>query len=355
MADVPYRVLHAIVGHKFPVYFRNAVTSVLALTGNDDVVIVDNASHLPELTRELQSIADKEPRVRLHLRETNDTSRNSKVGGLYDAYNEVVAYALRQGYDYLHIMQNDMQLLWWDESVMIRAREIYAEYPECVNISMLFLPFYTLTLDDAVEYMKPKLAYLRNYGLTDTGLYDLARWRRLGMEFLDSERAHASKYLSQGHRVFLHPLPAVAFLPWPAVVRGGRVKGREPVPPERFLLRPLTPSEVTHVKEVTALPCLEDVAVPWGWTCLTPYWVTDLRSIDYWVYWYRDIRHRGLRAAWPRWERRGLPSGTPLHRVDRRPRMYVLPALFQPPWYAGRRALAARVAAVRARLTARGR
>lgn len=355
MVDAPYRVLHAIVGHKFPVYFVNAVTSVLTMAGNDDVIVVDNASNLPELTRELQSIADKEPRVHLLRRETNDMSRNRKVGGLYDAYNQVVSYALQQGYDYLNIMQNDMQMLWWDESIMSRAREIYAEYPECVNISMLALPYYSLVLGDATEYVKPKLAFLRDYGLTDTGLYDLARWRKLDMRFLDSEKAHSAKYLSQGHRVFCHPLPTVAFLPWPAVVRGGRVKGREIESPEQFLLRPLTPSEITHIKEVTELTCLEDIGIPWGWVCLTPYWVTDLRAIDHWVYWYRDIRHRGLRASWPHWERRGLPAGISMLCVQRRPRWYLLPVLFQPIWYTVRRALEARYAAFRVRLTSRGR
>jgi hypothetical protein len=351
MVDTPNRVLHAIVGHKFPVYFLNAVTSVLTMTANDDVIVVDNASNLPELTRGLQSIGDKEPRVRLLPRDTNDTSRNRKVGGLYDAYNQVVAYALEREYDYLHILQNDMQMLWWDESVMHRARDIYAEYPECVNISMLALPFYSLVLGDAVEYVKPKLALMRDYGLTDTGLYDLAKWRKLDMRFLDSEKAHSAHYLSQGHRVFCHPLPTAAFIPWPAVVRGGRIKGREPESSEQFLLRPLTPSEITHVKEVTELPSLEEIGIPWGWTCLTPYWVTDLRTIDHWVYWYRDIRHRGLRASWPRWNRRGLPAGASLRRVQRRPRLYMLPVLFQPPWYMARRALENRWAGLRARLT----
>jgi hypothetical protein len=349
--DVPYRVLHAIVGHQFPVYFINAVNSVLLMTGNDDIIVVDNASNLPMLTNELWSIADKESRVHLLLRETNDISRNSKVGGLYDAYNEVVSYALRQGYDYLHIMQNDMQLLWWDESVMRHAREIYAEYPQCVNISMLVLPFHTLTLDDSLEYIKPKLAFLRGYGLTDTGLYDLERWRRLDMRFLDSESAHAKKYLSQGLRVFCHPLPTVAFIPWPAVVRNGRVKGREVHSPQQFLLQPLNPSEIGHVKEVTEPVCLESVGIPWGWTCLTPYWVTDLRTIDYWVYWYRDIRRRGLRAAWPRWERRGLPTGISLWRVQKRPRFWLLPIVVQPIWHSTRRVLKTRLVAWWTRLT----
>jgi hypothetical protein len=59
------------------------------LTGDDDVIVVDNASNLPELTRALQSIADREPRVHLVLRATNDTSpRNRKVGELAEAVME---------------------------------------------------------------------------------------------------------------------------------------------------------------------------------------------------------------------------------------------------------------------------
>jgi hypothetical protein len=339
--DSPCRVLHAVVGHKFPVYFTNAVNSVLLMTGGDDIIVVDNASNLPKLIQELQSIADKEQRVRLLLRDTNDISRNAKVGGLYDAYNEVVSYALEQGYDYLHIMQNDMQMLWWDDSIMRRAREIYAENPECVNICMSALSLYS-TLAGDLEYVKPKLVLPQDYGLTDSGLYDLARWRKLDMRFMDSEKAHSQKYLSEGLRVFYHPLPTVAFIPWPAVVRRGRVVGREPQSPQQFLLRPLTPGEITHVKEATEPVFLENVAIPWGWTCLTPYWITDLRTIDYWVYWYRDIRRRGLRAAWPRWERRGLPAGASLRHVQRRPRFGLLPGIVQPCWHALRRqALAA--------------
>ena len=333
-----YRVLHAVVGHKFPDYFINAVNSVRLMTENDDILIVDNASNLTALAHELQLIADEDPRVRLLLRETNDISRNSKVGGLYDAYNEVVSYALRQGYDYLHIVQNDMQMLWWDETVMRQAREIYAEYPECVNIPTIAQPQHS-ALGDDLEYVKPKLVLLRRYGLTDTGIYDLAKWRALDMRFEDSERAHAQKYLNQGLRVLFHPLPTVAFIPWPAVVRSGRIIGREIQPRQQFLLRPLSPSEIGYLKETTEPVWLESVAVPWGWTCLTPYWFTDLSTIDYWVYRYRDTRSHGLRAAWPRWERRGLPDGTSLLRVQRQPSWGLLPVLVLPAWNALRQAI----------------
>jgi hypothetical protein len=119
-----YRLLHVIVGHKFPIYFENAINSVLRMTTNDDILVVDNASNESSLIRRLQVLANAHPRVRLMLRSTNDLSRNTKVGGLYDAYNEVMIYALEQGYDYVHIMQHDMQMLWWDECIMVRAREM---------------------------------------------------------------------------------------------------------------------------------------------------------------------------------------------------------------------------------------
>jgi hypothetical protein len=333
--DAGHRVLHAIVGHKFPGYFTNAVNSVLLMAAGDDVLVADNASNLPALTDELRSLAKREPRVRLLLRDSNDIARNGKVGGLYDACNEVVSYALREGYDYLHLMQHDMQLLWWDESVLQRAREIYAAYPECVNISMFAQPHYS-SLGGNLEYVKPRLARLRDYGLTDTGLYHLERWRGHDMRFLDSETAHAKKYLDRGLRVFLHPTPAVGLIPWPAVVRGGRIVGREVECRQQFLLRPLSPDQISRVKEAAEPAELESLGIPWGWTCLTPYWATDLRKIDYWVYVYRDIRRRGLLAARPRWERRGLTAGT-LSGVQRRPRLGLWPALVQPAWYAVRR------------------
>lgn len=343
MQDTPtasdhYRLLHVIVGHKFLGYYENAIKSVLATTTNDEILVVDNASNQPEITRRLQEIADSEPRVHLVLRTSNDISRNTRVGGLYDAYNEVMAYVLERGYDYVHIMQHDMQMLWWDESVMRRAREIYEEYPECVNISMMSSSRLIL-LSDHPKFIKPKLMLLARWGLTDTGLYDIAKWRDRGMRFYDSETEHSRKYLSEGLKVFSHPLPTTVQIPWPVVVRKGKIVGREVDRRQEFLLRPLSPDEITRIKESTDPIWSEDICIPWGWTCLTPFWTTDLRSINYLVGLYRDIRHRRLRAAWPRWVRSGLPAGTSLRNIQRRPRLGMLSVIAVPMWYSLRRAV----------------
>jgi hypothetical protein len=126
-------------------------------------------------------------------------------------------YALDLGYDYVHIMQHDMQMLWWDESVIRCARDIFREYPKCVNISML-AQSRLLLLSDHLNYVKPKLSLLTRYGLTDSGLYDMTKWHALKMRFSDSETEHARKYLQEGLEVFCHPLPTVVQIPWPAVV-----------------------------------------------------------------------------------------------------------------------------------------
>jgi hypothetical protein len=328
------RILHAVVGHKFPIYFSNAVRSVARNAPGDDILVMDNGSDSPELTRKLRAIAAEHSQIRLMFRETNDISRNAKVGGLYDAYNAIISYSLEQGYDYLHIIQNDMQLLWWDSLVVQEALQIYQRYPDCVNIYTAALPRHT-ALSDGLEYIEPKLINLRHYGLTDTGLYHLGRWRARDMRFRDSESAHARIYQEQGLRVLCHPIPTVAQVPWPAVVRRGRVRGREVPMHHEFLLMPLSASDIARARDSAEPLWLEDVCVPWGWICLRPFWVTDLETVDYWMYRYRDIRHRGLRSAWPRWDRRGLKEGESSMKVERRPQLWQIIAM--PAWHTLRR------------------
>ena len=179
------------------------------MTAGDDILVVDNASNLPALTDELRSVAEREPRVRLLLRDTNDISRNGKVGGLYDAYNEVVSYALREGYDYLHIMQHDMQTaLVGRERYAVRQGDLRGvpgvrEYLHVRAAALL------LRLSGNLEYVKPNLACLQDYGLTDTGLYDLERWRRLTCAFSTARPRTRRNTLTKGYAVFLHPTPAV--------------------------------------------------------------------------------------------------------------------------------------------------
>lgn len=332
------RVLHAIVGHKLPIMFLNAIRSVRRAAPLDDLLVVDNDSRLPQLLRELRKLADADSRIHLRLRDSNDLLVNNKVGGLYDAYREVLAYAIAGGYDLLHLMQSDMQMLWWDQEIVTRVLQLYEAYPECVNVYTVALPQH-IQLSSELEALEPSVLRFNRYGLTDTGLYHLGKWTEREMAFADSETAHARRYLDLGMSVLYHPWPSVAQIPWPAVVRDGRVKGTEIEPPHELLLRPLTAIDVERVKVAGRPIWLEDICIPWGWICITPMWTTALESIDYWVYRYRDARSRGIRAAWPRWDRRGVDAGDP-SPAQRRPALWQLVAL--PAYHEARRRLGKR-------------
>ena len=299
-------VLHVVVGHGLPGYFLNTVRSVRAAAPDDQVLVIDNASPQAGLRAALRRLADEDPQVELILRSSNELQDNRKVGGLYQAYAMAFDYAVAREFDLLHLLQGDFQLMWWDADLVARSCDLFAAHPHCVNILMQFLSRDKKLTDDLAP-ADGGLTKLRKYGLTDTGLYHLGRWRGLTMEFGASEQAHARRYLGEGLEVLCHPWPTDAPIPWPAVIRNGRQRGREVVTGQPFLLKPLQPEEIASVKAGEAW--LEDLCIPWGWICATPMWVSGLDSIDYWVLRYRDAKRNGWRRILPRLELRGVDGG----------------------------------------------
>lgn len=308
------RVLHVVVGHGLPVYFLNAVRSVRATAPDDPLLVIDNASPQDGLRAALQRLAAQDAMTDLILRPTNEL-HNRKVGGLYEAYQMAFEYAMARKFDLLHLLQGDFQQMWWDDDLVERSCELYAAHPDCVNIQLQFLSRDRMLTDDLAA-TAGGLVRLRNYGLTDTGLYHLGRWQERAMQFGPTERSHARRYLDEGHEVLCHPWPADAPVPWPAVIRNGKQRGREPVTGKPFLLKPLSADDIAALKEAGSTVWLEDVCIPWGWMCATPLWVSDLDSIDYWVLRYRDARRNGLSHVLPRLERRGV-EGRALLNVHR--------------------------------------
>ncbi len=299
------RLLHVIVGHKLRHHFLNAIDSVLQLAPRDDLLVIDNASDDPLLTRSLDELADSS-RVTVWHRLTNNVDLNGKVGELYVAYTEAFTYAIASGYDYIHLIQGDMQLVWWEPAILEEAQAIYARQPRCVNVVTLAMSSDSLLGDDWQVPEPGEDATLRKYGMTDTGLYHLDRWRGAAIPFGPSEQVHGGRALDRGMVVVLHPWPSMVPVPWPPVVRNGLQQGRDPVRPRPLFCRPLSPFEAAAVRGRSSRAPLEQVCIPWGWWCLSPMWVSDVADPYYWVLRYKGARHQGLRAFLPRPDRRGV-------------------------------------------------
>jgi hypothetical protein len=328
MNDGAPRVLHVVVGYRLGRYFLNAVRSVRATAPGDPLLIVDNASPDPGLREALERITEQDALADVIFRAENDVGQNRKVGSLYAAYEAAFEYAATRKFDYLHLIQGDFQMLWWDRDLVARAAGIFASHPRCVNISMR-ANLRDMTLgEDLTDPPGPDgLRMLRWYGLTDTGLYHLGRWRAWGLRFGPSEREHARRYLDEGLEVVCHPWPTDVPIPWPAVIRDGMQRGRPVVTGKPFLIKPLPAAEISRLKSAGEDVWLEDVCVPWGWACVTPMWATDLDSIDYWVMRYRDAKANGIRHLLPRLERRGIDRAgvrNPWYRYRYRPSLFQL-------------------------------
>lgn len=337
-------MLHVVVGHGLPRYFLNAVRSVLAAAPSDAVLVVDNATRSPQLDAQLHALQALDGRLEVVHRSDNDVKVNAKVGSLYAAYALALERARSGGFDLLHLVQSDMQVLFWDEELLEQSLALYEAHPRCVNIHTRLLSRDALLDGSLLPSSTPGVFRLARYGLTDTGLFHLERWRRFGLSFASSEQAHAVRYLEEGFEVLCHPRASDAPIPWPAFVRGGRQHGHEVRTDKPFLLRPLPLPPSAPAGAGSRQLWLEDACVPWGWACLTPMWTTGIESIDYWVLRYRAARRDGLRSALPRIEHRGVGRGDYVRVVLQhrfRPsllRLAVLPLLLELRRRAGARA-----------------
>lgn len=321
------RVIHVVVGHGLPIYYMNAIRSVRTAAPSDSVLVVDNASPSAALREKLLDLARNDTKMSIICRTSNDVSGNGKTGSLYAAYEEAFSHASKEGFDIVHIVQSDSQTLWWDSEFVDKTMEIFETNPKCVNIHTLYLPRDRSLSNEIEGSDRGATRRLRKYGLTDTGVYHLGRWRETGMHFGPAEQIHAKRYLEQGMQVLLHPWPTDAQIPWPAVIRNGRQRGREVAQSKPYLLKPLGLDQINRLKASSEMLWLEDVCVPWGWACVTPMWTTDLRTLDYWVMRYLDAKANGLSRFIPRLERRGITSAdrrTPPWVYQRRPSMFAL-------------------------------
>jgi glycosyltransferase involved in cell wall biosynthesis len=322
-------LLHVVVGHGLPGLYLNTLRSFRAVLPDAPLLVVDNASPQRRLRQELEDLAARDPAMELVLRERNE-GQNGKVGGLYEAYRLAFERADGLGARYVHIMQADMQLLWWDEDVVKRAEDLFRRHPTCVNIMTAALSRDRWLAGDLCTDAKTGDTLVKGYGLTDTGLFHLARFSQLGASFETTEAEHGRRAYEAGMRVAVFAWPTEVPVPWPAVVRHGKQQGREVRTEKPLLCQPLSSADLVSLKASGKPVTMEEICVPWGWSCLSPMWTTDLDNVHYWALRRRDLAVNGWRAAKPRWVTGGLDRRSDILLKPRRPSLTIL--LARPIW-----------------------
>jgi hypothetical protein len=311
-------ILHVIVGHGLPTQFLNTLGSFRAICPDSQLLVIDNRSPQESLRAELRRRAGGDPHMELLLRESNASS-NPREGALHSAYEIAFERARSGGYRYVHLLQADMQVMFWDQELLDQIAQIYERHPNCVNVYTCALSSDRTMMGDIVVDETSGDATLPEYAMTDTGIFDLERWDRAAMEMLADERAMAKLAASRGLQTFVSAWPTEIQVPWPAVVRNGKQIGHEVPLRKPFLCVPLDADAVAALKSRTYPASLEDMCVPWGWWCLSPMYVTDTSHWYYLNFRRRDVMFNGLREGFPRLVTSGLESRSEMFLAPHRP------------------------------------
>jgi glycosyltransferase involved in cell wall biosynthesis len=271
------KVLAVSVCWNFYHYIRNTVESCQEFFPEADILVVDNGSTEPRLVQWLEHLR-QEGRVSVMLRGHNNSSR--RVGSLYDGYNDAFDWALERGYDLIYLMNDDVQFLYHDPDLIPKVAAFFAAAHDASNLSIMFGKAIA-PMHDRAQYV-PELRAFRSlgYGVSDDGFFTSEFLRRTGFRFMDSESRHASDMRERGYQCYLWRDPVLAFVPWVATRRNGRIIGREFPPLARYYLKPLEDAAVRrlHNRPDGDYAYGDDWTRPWGWTCLSPYWFTTLTT-----------------------------------------------------------------------------
>ena len=316
-------ILHVIVGHGLPVLFLNTVDSFRAVCPESELLVIDNDSPQPDLRRALAARAEADPYMTYVLRDDNAPD-NEKVGALYSAYRHAFSVAEEQGFRFVHLLQGDMQVLWWDADARAKLTDLYRRHPNCVNVHTRAFSSDRSLMGDIVWDEAVGATVIPRYGVTDTGMFHLERWRSAGMRFTSSEEETADAALEKGLVTVVSPWPTEVPVPWPAVVRRGRQVGREVRAAKPFLCRPLDAPAVAAVKRATTPVPWETLCTPWGWWCLAPMSETDLSRWYYLNYRRHALQRNGWRDGRPRWVTDWLDHRWDVLRTPHRPSVAAL-------------------------------
>jgi hypothetical protein len=272
---------HAIAGYGLEVYFINAIESVLAADDSNALILVCPTGGI--CIGDLQSRYASNKRVIVFADRCKEDF--GAIVPLYDAYSTIFEFCSNVGISYLNMMQNDMQLIWWDAGVVEGYKQILRCFDNAVVLQTGLPRFgshpdhYSLrTIESVSKYDESvSVQVSRNTAWCDWGFFVVDRVASI--ENIDiwssSEPDIGKSLLDSGYVLPFAEIPAVAPIPWPAYTRNG-VQYGNPVSSEYPIVvvkDGLTLTGWRH--EGVRRLWQEDWITGNGWWCLEPHWCTQ--------------------------------------------------------------------------------
>jgi hypothetical protein len=276
-------VLHAVVGAGNVRYFLNAILSIRDQNAGD---VFAAYNFMDSADRDDIEAARKQIEPLVDVFEVRENTSGQRTGSLYEANNAALMRA-RSAYRFISFVQADMQVVWWDSSIITRAEEILhsglgvagdiAFYTQLPVLGKHAEPYAHWGRDNVVA------AYW-GQGHSDVCLLPVYDGLNRDFVFQGSERDMMKQAVATGRRLYFHPFPYVAAIPFPKTVRDrSRYRGREDFMAESYPILRVWESFSPDFSSRELHPfSMESSIRPNGWACGFPYWPSDTES-DLWV------------------------------------------------------------------------
>ena len=276
---------YAIVGFGLLEYFRNAIDSVIECDPSAELLVVCTGGVDAVQWRNFSTEYRHHSSVRFY---STPHLASGKCGALYDGYSLAIQEANKLGIKYLNVIQNDMQLLWWDGKLASLYVKLFdANSSACMVQTGFFRKGGHPDAHQSKHWVKRQLpgeGLAANYyyyesasaGMCDWGIICLERLSTFGVSFIGNEGDLGRDSYEKGLRLVSSPIPCVAPLPWPVVVRDGREKGVMPLRSSDFFLSPKNANSLQMLKNGGDRVLFQEDCVTQSYWALTPIWVTEL-------------------------------------------------------------------------------
>jgi len=224
-----------------------------------------------------------------------------RTGKLYQAYKAAVDYAHTSGFSMVNLIQADMQMVNWRDTLAGESRRLLDLKPNGDDL-------FTWGLFTQIPQRGKRIDYFGNWrsdlvsgqlairGHADVGIFDVDSFRSKSFDFDATEQKNSQQLGEAGAVLIHHPVPFLAAIPFPATVRGGKVIGRELYTrnSEGLILEVNSDVEPhVSVSESRAVGVfMEDFIYRRDWLTLTPYWVSDTTGLN-WIRVRLDLVRRG--------------------------------------------------------------
>jgi glycosyltransferase involved in cell wall biosynthesis len=185
-----------------------------------DLVIMDDGSVSENMSSVLSQLNNK---YKVRINQKSGASRKHK--GLYDNMNEMLSYADQNNYQYLFVIQDDIQAIRKIDQQELNSVLSVFNSNNIAQIVPLFFKAnrkenYKLQYNvvNSLYYLAAEKFESRR-GLTDVGIFDLEKLKKRKWIFGNSELDNINKSIKENLFRVKYVFPFLAHLPWPSTKR----------------------------------------------------------------------------------------------------------------------------------------